>query len=59
MLLRVHEHPGDDVPALSRRLELPEDTVRLLLGNLIGRGLVTSAGWEGRTPPARAAGGTG
>jgi hypothetical protein len=51
MLLRVHEHPGDDVPALSQRLELPEDTVRLLLGNLIGRGLVTSA------PPARAAAG--
>ena len=48
MLLRVHEHPGDDVPALSQRLELPEDTVRLLLGNLIGRGLVTSARVGGR-----------
>jgi hypothetical protein len=45
MLLRVHEHPEDDVQALSRRLELPEDTIRLLLGNLIGRGLATSASW--------------
>jgi EmrB/QacA subfamily drug resistance transporter len=51
MLLRVHEHPGDDVPALSQRLELPEDTIRLLLGNLIGRGLVSSAS------PARPAAG--
>jgi hypothetical protein len=45
MLLRVHEHPGDDVPALSQRLELPQDTIRLLLGNLIGRRLATSASW--------------
>jgi hypothetical protein len=51
MLLRVHEHPGDDVPALSQHLELPEDTIRLLLGNLIGRGLVSSAS------PARPAAG--
>jgi MFS family permease len=51
MLLRVHEHPDADVGALSQRLELPEDTVRLLLGNLIGRGLATSA------PPERAAAG--
>jgi EmrB/QacA subfamily drug resistance transporter len=62
MLLRVHEHPGEDVQALSRRLELPDDTVRLLVGNLIGRGLVTSTGWAGSgpgegQPPARPAAG--
>ena len=43
MLLRIHEHPEDDVAARSERLGLPEDTMRLLLGNLAGRGLVTSA----------------
>ncbi len=62
MLLRVHEHPDEDVPALSRRLELPEDTVQLLLGNLIERGLATSASWlQSGTgpghPPARPAAG--
>jgi EmrB/QacA subfamily drug resistance transporter len=43
LLLRIHEHPEDDVAARSERLGLPEDTVRLLLSNLAGRGLVTSA----------------
>ena len=43
MLLRIHEHPEDDVAVRSERLGLPEDTVRLLLSNLAGRGLVTSA----------------
>ena len=62
MLLRVHEHPDDDVTALSERLELPEDTVRLLLGNLIRRGLATSASWPESGsgpghPPARPAAG--
>ncbi|HWG15375.1 MAG TPA: MDR family MFS transporter [Streptosporangiaceae bacterium] len=60
MLLRVHEHPEDDIPARSQRLGLPEDTVRLLLGNLAGRGLLTSAdkGTEGR-PSAGVPGATG
>ncbi len=43
MLYRIHEHPGDGVAALSEQLDFPEDTVRLLLGNLAGRGLVVSA----------------
>jgi len=49
MLYRIHEHPEDDVAARSQRLGLPEDTVRLLLSNLAGRGLVSSAnGTRGR-----------
>ena len=48
MLLRIHEHPEDDVAARSERLGLPGDTVRLLLGNLAGRGLVTSANGAAR-----------
>ena len=57
MLLRIHEHPEDDIAARSERLGLPEDTVRLLLGNLADRGLVTSAngavrsGSASPTPP--------
>jgi hypothetical protein len=43
LLLRIHEHPEDDVAARSERLELPADTIRLLLANLAGRGLVTWA----------------
>jgi hypothetical protein len=52
MLLRVHEHPEDDVQARSQRLDLPADTVRLLLGNLIGRGLATSESWPSSEPEA-------
>jgi hypothetical protein len=48
MLLRIHEHPEDDVAARSERLHLPEDTVRLLLGNLESRGLITSANGAAR-----------
>jgi EmrB/QacA subfamily drug resistance transporter len=48
MLLRIHEHPGDDVAARSERLGLPEDTVRLLLANLATRGLVTPANGTAR-----------
>jgi len=48
MLLRIHEHPEDDVAARSERLGLPGDTVRLLLGNLASRGLVTSANGAAR-----------
>ena len=48
MLLRIHEHPEDDVAARSERLRLPEDAVRLLLSNLASRGLVTQAGGAGR-----------
>jgi EmrB/QacA subfamily drug resistance transporter len=43
LLLRIHEHPEDDVATRSERLELPADTIRLLLANLAGRGLVTWA----------------
>jgi EmrB/QacA subfamily drug resistance transporter len=57
MLLRVHEHPDDGVAALSQRLDLPADTVRLLLGNLIGRGLATSESAVG--PGAGVPGATG
>ena len=48
--LLIHEHPEDDVAARSERLHLPEDTVRLLLGNLESRGLITSA--DGAARPA-------
>ena len=48
MLLRIQEHPEDDVAARSERLQLPEDTVRLLLGNLESRGLITSANGAAR-----------
>src|SRR5512135_3228175 len=58
MLLRVHEHPEDDVAARSERLGLPEDTVRLLLSNLAGRGLVTQANGVAR-PGAGVPGATG
>ena len=58
MLLRIHEHPEDDVAARSERLGLPEDTVRLLLSNLAGRGLVTSANGALR-PGAGVPGATG
>ena len=58
MLLRIHEHPEDDVAARSERLGLPEDTVRLLLGNLASRGLVTSANGAAR-PGAGVPGATG
>ena len=50
LLLRIHEHPEDDVQARSQRLDLPADTVRLLSGNLIGRGLATSASWSASAP---------
>ena len=59
MLLRVHEHPGLDVATLSQRLDLPEDTIRLLAGNLIGRGLVTSAAPTSVGPAAGVPGETG
>ncbi len=52
MLYRIHEHPEDDVAARSERLGLPEDTVRLLLSNLEGRGLVSSANGAHRRPAA-------
>jgi EmrB/QacA subfamily drug resistance transporter len=52
MLYRIHEHPEDDVAARSERLGLPEDTVRLLLSNLEGRGLVNSANGAHRRPAA-------
>ena len=58
MLLRVHEHPEDDVAARSERLGLPEDTVRLLLSNLASRGLVTLANGAAR-PGAGVPGATG
>src|SRR6202012_2757632 len=44
MLLCIHRHPGEAVAARSERLGLPADTIRLLLANLAGRGLVTWAG---------------
>ncbi len=50
MLLRIFEHPEDDVAARSERLNLPGDTVRLLLSNLESRGLITSA--NGAAGPA-------
>jgi EmrB/QacA subfamily drug resistance transporter len=58
MLLRIHEHPEDDVAARSERLGLPEDTVRLLLSNLASRGLVTLANGAAR-PGAGVPGATG
>ena len=52
MLYRIQEHPEDDVAARSERLGLPEDTVRLLLSNLEGRGLVSPANGARRRPAA-------
>ncbi len=54
MLLRVQEQPDDDAATRSRRLGLPEETIRLLLGNLAGRGLVTLANGPGRGEPGTA-----
>jgi hypothetical protein len=54
MLLRVQEQPDDDAATRSRRLGLPEDMIRLLLGNLAGRGLVTLANGAGPGEPGTA-----
>jgi EmrB/QacA subfamily drug resistance transporter len=59
MLYRIHEHPEDDVTARSERLGLPEDTVRLLLSNLEGRGLVSPANGAHRRSAAGVPGETG
>jgi EmrB/QacA subfamily drug resistance transporter len=42
MLLRIHDHPGQDVGAYASRLKLPPETIRHLVSGLAQRGLATS-----------------
>jgi EmrB/QacA subfamily drug resistance transporter len=54
MLLRVHHHPGEDVDACARRLNLPADSIRQLLGTLADRGLATPVNGAAGQPAAPA-----
>ncbi|HYZ56184.1 MAG TPA: DHA2 family efflux MFS transporter permease subunit [Streptosporangiaceae bacterium] len=44
MLLRIHDHPDDDLDAWARRLHVPAATIQRLVGALAERGLVTANG---------------